>query len=168
MNRFTKAVLVPILFLIEYVFKFLAGVGAAIVLAADGSLWAKLGTGYASVIPAIRQLTNFPEQWAYLSTVIEDYNTLTAAAFNQRYGGQAINALLVQLNEGVSYLQAIYQNIISSPISTILATLIIFLSLYLIGRISRFVRQKGQGSILDRAERKLGDQVFKNRHNSNH
>ncbi|MDZ7693726.1 MAG: hypothetical protein U5K69_21840 [Balneolaceae bacterium] len=111
MNQVFKIVVVPLLFVIEYAFKFLAGVGAAIVLAAEGSFFAKISAGFGSVIPTLQQLSNAPARLTYLSTVIEDYNTLTASTFNQRYGGQAINNVLEQLNEGVAYLQAIYQNV---------------------------------------------------------
>ncbi|MDR8391635.1 hypothetical protein NC796_10815 [Aliifodinibius sp. S!AR15-10] len=161
LNKTGKAVSTPLLFLLEYGFKFLAGVAAAIALAAKGSFFEKLGAAVGSLLPAIQQLTNAPAQAAYLGQVIEDYNTMTAATFNQRYGGQAINNLLDQLNEGVAYFQAIYQNLVQQPFATIFAALLIFLVLYLLGRICRFTRQRGQGSYVNRVERRLGDRVFR-------
>lgn len=156
-----RIVSTSLLFILEYGFKFLAGVGAAIVLAADGSFFGKLGAGLGSLFPALRQLLKVPENFRYIGTVIEDYNTMTAASFNQQYGGQAINHVLQELNEGVDYFQAVYQNLTTQPVATIFATVIAFSVLYLLGRASRFVRQKGQGSYIDRVERRLGDRVFR-------
>lgn len=152
--------LAPILFLFEYLFKFLAGVGAAIVIAAEGSFIGKIGAGFSSLWPALQRLFNAPDNLTYLGQVVEDYNTLTAAAFNQQYGGQAINNLLEQLNHAVAYFQAIYQNLVEQPVVTLLATLLTFTVLYLLGRTTRFVRQRGRGSYIDRVERKLGQKVF--------
>lgn len=150
----------PVLFLLEYLFKFSAGVIAIIVLGAGGSLFNKLGTGFGSIAGVLRQIAEWPDRLAYLGTVIQDYNTLTASAFNERYGGEAINRVMESLNEGVAYGQAVYQNLAHQPVATIVATLIAFLIFYVIGRTCRFFRQRGQGSFLVKKERELGRQVF--------
>lgn len=150
----------PILFLLEYLFKLCAGVIAMIVLGAGGSFFSKLGTGFGSIAGVLRQIADWPDRLAYLGTVIQDYNTLTAAAFNERYGGQAITGVMESLNEGVDYGQAVYQNLTHQPVATIVATLIAFLIFYIIGRTCRFFRQKGQGSFLIKKERELGRRVF--------
>lgn len=150
----------PILFLLEYLFKLTAGVIAMIVLGAPGSFFGKLGTGFGSVAGVLRQIAEWPEQADYLGTVIQDYNTLTASTFNERYGGQALNRVMESLNEGVAYGQAVYQNLTHQPVATVVATLVAFLVFYVIGRACRFLRQKGQGSYLIQKERQLGKRVF--------
>ncbi|MFH5833064.1 hypothetical protein [Halalkalibaculum sp. DA384] len=151
----------PALFILEYGFKLLAGVGTAIVLAAEGPFLAKLGAALHSFLPALQQIFRAPERIRNIGSIIEDYNTLTAAAFNDRYGGQAINHLLEQLNQAVAYIQAIYGNIVNQPVSTVTAALVTFMVLYLLARACRFARQRGQGSYVDRMERRLGDRVFR-------
>ncbi len=156
----------PLLFVLEYMFKFFAGVGAAIVLAAEGSFIMKTGAGFNSLIPALRQISDIPGQLGYIAKVVNDYQTLTAASFNERYGGEAVSLTMDRLNEGVNYIQDVYQNLTQQPVTTITASIIVFLIFYLIGRISRFTRQRGKGSVIDRVERKLGQQVFEGSHNT--
>lgn len=149
-----------VLFLLEYLFKFTAGVIAVIVMGAGGSFLGKLGTGFSSIIDVLRQIAEWPGRLTYLGSVIQDYNTLTASAFNERYGGKAISRVMESLNEGVAYGQAVYQNLTQQPVETIVATLIAFLLFYVVGRSCRFFRQKGQGSFLIQKERELGKRVF--------
>jgi len=150
----------PILFLLEYLFKFAAGVISMIVLGAGGSFFSKISTGFGSIGKVLQQIAEWPDRLTYFSTLIQDYNTLTASTFNQRYGGDAINRVMELLNEAVAYGQAVYQNITQQPVATIVATLLVFLLLYIIGRACRFYRQKGQGSFLVKKERQLGKRVF--------
>lgn len=150
----------PLLFLLEYLFKLAAGVIAMIVLGAGGSFISKIGTGFGSIGNVLYQVAEWPDRLTYLGTVIQDYNTLTAATFNQRYGGDAINRVMELLNEGVAYGQAVYQNITQQPVGTVAATVMVFLLFYVIGRTCRFYRQKGQGSFLTKKERELGKRVF--------
>ncbi|MDZ7658705.1 hypothetical protein [Fodinibius sp.] len=150
----------PILFLLEYLFKLAAGVIALIVLGAGGSFFSKVGTGFGSMGNVLRQIAEWPDRLTYISTVIQDYNTLTAATFNERYGGDALNRVMELLNEGVAYGEAVYQNLSRQPVATIIATLIVFLLFYISGRACRFYRQKGQGSFLTKKERELGKRVF--------
>lgn len=150
----------PLLFLLEYIFKLSAGIAAIIVLGAQGSFIAKLGTGFGSLLSVYDQLLEWPDKISYLGNVIHDYNTLTASAFNQRYGGQALNRTMESLNEGVLYVQSVYENLAAQPVATVIATLIAFLLLYLAGRTFRFIRQRGKGSYLVRKERELGNRIF--------
>jgi len=150
----------PILFMLEYLFKLTAGVIAMIVLGAGGSFFSKVSTGFGSIGNVLHQITAWPDRLTYISTVIQDYNTLTAATFNERYGGDALNRVMELLNEGVTYIQTVYQNLTRQPVETIVATLLVFLLFYIIGRACRFYRQKGQGSFLTKKERELGKRVF--------
>lgn len=151
------------LFMLEYIFKFSAGVVAIIVLGGEGSFFSKLGRGFGSLVDVLGKIVAWPDTLGYLATVIRDYNTLTASAFNQRYGGQAVNRVMESLNEAVTYSQAVYQNLTGQPLATVLATMIAFLTFYSVARIVRFIRQRGRGSYLVRKEREIGDRVFRNR-----
>ncbi|SMO58200.1 hypothetical protein [Gracilimonas mengyeensis] len=151
----------PLLFVLEFVFKIAAGVVALIVLAAPDSFLDKLATGFGSLSEVYHKLAAWPEKLSYISMVIEDYNTQTAADFHQRYGGQAMDRVMDMLNEGVAFFQAVYQNLAEQPIATIGATLLAFLLFYACGRTCRFVRQRGQGSFLVRKEREIGNRIFK-------
>jgi predicted PurR-regulated permease PerM len=159
-SRFLTLAAKPVLFLLEYLFKLSAGVIAMIVMGAGGSFFGKLGTGFGSIGNVLNQVANSPDQLAKLGTIIQDYNTLTAAEFNQRYGGEAINRVMESLNEAVAYGQAVYQNLTQQLMATIVATLFVFLLFYISGRVCRFYRQRGQGSFLIKKERELGKRVF--------
>jgi hypothetical protein len=119
-----------------------------------------MGTGFGSIGDVLNQIAEWPDRLTYIGTVVQDYNTLTASAFNEHYGGDALTRVMELLNEGVTYGQAVYQNLTDEPVVTIGATLLVFLLFYIIGRACRFYRQKGQGSFLIKKERELGKRVF--------
>lgn len=150
-----------LLFVLEYLLKITAGVTSIVVLGAAGSFFGKLGTGFGSLSDVYRDMTAWPETLSYTGAVIDDYNTMTAANFNQQYGGQAVNSVMESLNEWVAYFQAVYGNLTQQPLATLAATVIAFLFFYLIARTVRFVRQRGRGSWIVRRERELGDRVFR-------
>jgi predicted PurR-regulated permease PerM len=152
-----------LLWIIEMALKILAPVAAAISLGERGSFLSKIGTGLATLPEKIRELVQTLDGTEYVTQIINDYNSLTAAAFNEKYGGDAINYVMQYLNEGVAYLQNVYKNLSDDPVSTVLATLLVFMLLYLLSRLMRFVRQRGQGSVIDRMERKAGDKFFSSR-----
>lgn len=160
-NRFLSLAVKPFLFLLEYMLKFSAGVIAAITLGGQGPFLAKIATGFGSFFNVIQRIMIWADNLTHIMTVVEDYNTLTAAAFNQRYGGQAINQVMASLNEGVAYMQAVYQNLTVQPFVTIIATFISFITFYAAARIVRFVRQRGKGSYIVRKEREIGDRFFR-------
>lgn len=162
-SRLLNFVAAPFLFLFEYLLKFSAGVISLIVLGDPGSFWGKLGTGYGSLLNVYEKIAEWPENVVYMGSVIHDYNTLTASAFNQRYGGEALNRVMDTLNNAVVYFQAVYQNLSHEPASTVVATIIAFLSFYLTARVCRFIRQRGQGSYIVRKEREFGDRIFRNK-----
>lgn len=159
-ERVAKASAKLFLLFLEFCIKISAGVVTAVVLAADGSLGTKLGTGYSSISSALRKLFDAPGDVADAAHLINEYHTLSASAFNEQYGANAINGVLGYLNGGIVYLQDVYQNFASQPFATFFASLIAFSSLYLISLVLRFARQKGQGSYLNRLERRLGERIF--------
>jgi len=150
-----------LLFLVEFCLKIAASLGAVISLAARGGLFAKILTGFRSLPDAVREIVWWIRNIADVGVIVNDYNTLTAANFNQKYGAGAINYVMDYLNEGVSYVQKVYLNLSDQPVTTILAALVVFLIFYLLARLVRFFRQEGQGSIVTRLERRAGDRVFR-------
>lgn len=146
---------------VELCFKIAAPLAAVISMASSGGFFNKLLEGFWSLPNAIREIVWWIQNLSEVSIIVDDYNSLTAAAFNQKYGAGAINYVMEYLNEGLTYLQLVYINFMEHPITTILAAVITFLVFYLAARIARFVRQKGQGSVFTRFERRTGKRVFK-------
>lgn len=134
----------------------------AVVLIADGGFGMKLGTGFSSISASLRSLFEAPGDIIGAAHLIDEYHNLSAAAFEARHGAEAINGVLAYLNGGITYLQDIGQNFATQPFATFFASLISFASLYFISLVIRFARQKGQGSFLNRLERRLGERVFEN------
>ncbi len=132
----------------------------AVVLIADGSFGMKLGTGFSSISASLRSLFEAPGDIIGAAHLINEYHNLSAAAFEARHGAEAINGVLAYLNGGITYLQDVGQNFATQPFATFFASLISFASLYFISLVIRFARQKGQGSFLNRLERRLGERVF--------
>ncbi|GAA5522251.1 hypothetical protein LQ318_10895 [Aliifodinibius salicampi] len=156
-----RYIIQPIFFLIELALKLAAPLSAIISMAASGNFIQKVLEGFHSLPDTVREIIwwirNIPE----ISNIIDDYNTLTAAEFNQKYGAGAVNYVMDYLNEGVEYLQQVYVNLAERPLSTILAALLAFFICYLSARIVRFIRQKGEGSVITKFERQAGDRMFK-------
>jgi hypothetical protein len=148
------------LLLLEYSIKLSAIAVTAVALAAQGSFLTKLGTGFGSISIALRNIFTAPAEIYEAANLIHKYNTMSAAAFNEQFGADAINGVLAYLNVGIVYLQTVYQNFANQPFSTFFAAFIAFFILYLISLVLRFARQKGQGSFLNRLERKLSGHVF--------
>lgn len=160
-SRYITLAINTFLFLLEYIFKFIAGVISIIVLGGQGSFLGKLGVGFGSLFEVLNRIFTWPGKLSYISSVVNDYNTLTASEFNQRYGGQAITRVMESLNEAVTYFQSVYQNLTQQPFATVFATLLAFFAFYFCARVLRFARQKGEGSYLVRKEREIGDRVFR-------
>lgn len=156
-----RYIIQPIFFLIEFALKLAAPLSAIISMAASGSLIQKVVEGFRALPDTVGEIVwwirNIPE----ISNIIDDYNTLTAAEFNQEYGAGAVNYVMDYLNEGVEYLQQVYVNLAERPITTISAALVAFFICYLSARVVRFVRQKGEGSVITKFERRAGNRVFK-------
>lgn len=149
-----------VLFIIEYCFKLAAPLAAFISMATPGGFINKIISGFESLPEAIREIIWWVKNIPEISIIIEDYNTMIAANFNQKYGAGAINSVMEYLNELVSYLQQVYANLADQPAGTILAALIVFVIFYLLARVCRFIRQRGQGSVITKFERKMGSKVF--------
>lgn len=154
------------LFIFELCFKLAASLAAIIAMAAQGGVVSKVMAGFYSLPEAVREIIWWVKNIPEIGKIVNDYNTLTAANFNQKYGSGAVNYVMDYLNEAVNYLQQVYLNISGQPLATVLAAVIVFLIFYLVARIARFVRQEGQGSFVTRFERRTGHRVFKKKKNS--
>lgn len=152
-----------ILFIIEICLKLAAPLAAIISMAAHGGFFYKIIAGFQSLPEAIREIIWWIKNIPEVGKIVDDYNTMTAATFNQKYGAGAVNYVMDYLNEGITYLQQVYQNLIEQPVSTVLAAVIVFLIFYLLARIVRFIRQEGQGSFITKFERRTGGRIFKDR-----
>lgn len=155
-----RAVANPILWLLEIIFKITSTLAAALTLGVKGSFFKKVAGGFASLPEAGSELYQTVGSSGYIAGLINDYNTMTAAAFNQKYGSGAVNYVMNYLNDGVGYLLSVYENLSSEPVSSLLAALLVFITLYITARLFRFIRQRGQGSYLDRMERRAGERLF--------
>ena len=163
-----RLILNAILFVVEYCLKIAAPLAAFISMAVGGGFVNKVIEGFRSLPEAVREIIWWFGNIGEIGTIIDDYNTLTAANFNQKYGTGAINSVMEYLNEGVAYLQRVFENMTNQPVSTVVAALLIFLIFYLSARLARFVRQRGQGSVVTKFERRMGDKVFRERHRKAH
>ncbi|MCW9708034.1 hypothetical protein [Fodinibius salsisoli] len=150
-----------ILFIIEWCSKVAAPLAAFISMGVQGGLLYKILAGFQSLPEAIQEIIWWVKSIPQVGSIVDDYNTLTAADFNQKYGAGAVNYVMDYLNDGLAYLQQVYQNLVKQPISTLLAATIVFLIFYLLARIVRFIRQEGQGSFITKFERRTGERIFK-------
>lgn len=148
------------LLFLEYCVKLTAIAVTGVVLMTDGTFGTKLGTGFGSVSSTLRSIFSAPSDIIDNAHIIHEYNTMSAAAFNQQYGADAIHGVMAYLNGAVVYFQTVFQNLAAQPFSTFFAAVISFFSLYMLSLVLRFARQKGQGSYLNKLERKLADRVY--------
>ncbi len=154
-----------ILFVVSFCLKLAAPLAAFISMAAPGNFINKVLEGFQSLPEAIREIIWWIKKIPQIGTIIEDYNTLTAASFNQKYGSGSLDYVMNYLNEGVDYLQKAVNNLTEQPVATILAAVLVFMVFYLLARTARFVRQEGQGSVVTKFERRAGGRIFKNNEN---
>jgi predicted PurR-regulated permease PerM len=150
-----------ILFIIEICLKVAAPLAAIISMAASGGFISKVVAGFQSLPEAVREIVWWIKNIPEVGKIVDDYNTMTAATFNQTYGAGAVNYVMDYLNEALTYLQQVYRNLVEQPVSTVLAALLVFLLFYLMARVVRFVRQEGQGSLVTKFERRTGNRIFK-------
>lgn len=162
-----SAIAKPVLWLMEMVLKITSSLAGVLTLGEKGTFLEKVGGGFSSLPEAGRDLYLTIGNSEYIAEMISDYNSLTAAAFNQKYGSGAVNYVMSYLNEGVAYLLSVYDNLSAEPVSTLVAALLVFSLLYFLARLLRFLRQRGQGSFLDRMERKAGKRVFPSKPSEN-
>jgi len=149
-----------LLFIIEYGLKLAAPLAVSISLGARYGFLNKIMYSFRSLPDAIRKIGWWIGNIPAVSEIVDDYQTLTASSFNQKYGAGAVNYVMDYLGESISYFQKVYNNLSEQPIATIMAALIVLFIFLAVAWIARFVRQKGQGSLITKFERRMGKRVF--------
>lgn len=149
-----------LLYVIEWGFKICAVVAGWFALAASGNLGMRIGSGFSSLSFGLRRLIEIPAGFQKMSYMISDYNRMGQEIFQQTYGTGALDRFMAFLDEGVTALHRISENLSQHSFATVAATLIVFSTFYLLARIIRFARQKGRGSWAQRWERRIGNSVF--------
>ncbi len=159
-ERIGKAAGKGFLFFLEYCIKISAFVVTGVVLATNGSFGAKLGTGFSSISPTLRGLFEKAGEISGIATMIHDFNVMSTNAFQAKHGVNAVNSVFAYLDGGIVYVQTVMNNFANQPFSTFFAALLSFGSLFMLGLVLRFARQKGQGSHFNRLERKLSERIY--------
>jgi len=150
-----------VLVTIEWGLKICAVVAGWLALGSKGSFETKLGVGFGSSPQGLRQLFEIPSLINKIGWTAHQYQLMGQSEFQEAYGWTPVNQMMASLNNGTAVLNQISVNLSKAPFTTFGATLIVFISFYLLARIIRFSRQKGQASMVCRWEQKLGDRVFK-------
>ena len=146
--------------LIEWGLKICAFVAGLLTLGAQGPFGVKIGTGFSSLSSSLRQLFEAPVTFKEISWAAREYHQAGHAEFQEAYGLAPIDQLVASLNGFFGFFNQISTNLSQDPFVSIAATLLVFLSFYLLARILRFARQRGRSSWLCRMEQRLGDRVF--------
>ena len=144
----------------EWGFKVCAVVAGWLTLGATGSFGSKMETGFGSLSQGLRRMMELPARFGDIGWTAREYQQMGAAEFREAYGMAPVNELMTFLSGIFSYFGQISANLVNAPLTSLTATLLVFLSFYLLGRIIRFARQQGRGSFLTQLEQKLGDRVF--------
>jgi len=139
---------------VEYSGKIASIPGAIMAAGSKGNVGEKVSKGYEKLVTA---LPDAADKAKYFTNAAYDFVNDTAAEFTEKYGGEVFETM----KEGLETLGTYVQNVADQPAESAAAGAIAGLSMYGIGRAARFVRQKGKGSWLDRAERKLGKKIWK-------
>ena len=148
---------------IEYAMKATAATAGLLSLGADGGLVGKTLAGYRSIPATIGELRHIPAKLSSVTQIVNDYNTQTAREFTTTYGGDVLQMISDNLSGLINYGRQVAENFQTAPLTTVSAAGIAFLGAYGFGRMTRFWRQKGQGSFVQKFERDLGDRVFAKR-----
>lgn len=148
-------------FIPEYALK-IASIPAGVLAAGSkGSGLEKAVSGATKVWTAPFELYRKANELSYVNKLNSDYNSLTAKDFVDKYGKDGLNYVMNGLKDFIDWGNQFLQNVREQPVETGLAVAGVTGALYLAGRCFRFIRQKGQGSVLDRTERKLGDKIWR-------
>ncbi|MFT4261611.1 MAG: hypothetical protein ACMXX9_04230 [Candidatus Woesearchaeota archaeon] len=95
----------------------------------------------------------------YMQNVSEaNYNldNMTAREFMNTYESAAMDGLYAVNN----YLIQTGTNLVENPLETLTASALVAGSAYLVGKTAQFWRTKGQGTMMQKLERKLGDKIW--------
>lgn len=148
------------LIVIEWGFKLCAFVATGMALSTKGPLGTKISSGFGSLSHGLRQLIEAPAEFKEISWAARKYHQVGHAEFQESYGLAPIDQLVSSLTNFFVFVDQIAGNFSQNPLVSIIAAIVVFVSLYLLAWVIRFARQKGQGSLLYRFEKRLGDRIF--------
>lgn len=129
--------------------------------ASKGNTLEKVIGGYQK----LPRITSLPQETYDLilksKEVLDDLNTIPVTNFISKYASSALHNTLEHTNLAFNYMDNMYNNVVEQPLETSIAVLTSGLIAYSIARGLKFVRQEGQGSYLQKLERKIGNNLFK-------
>lgn len=141
----------------EYTAKISAIPAGILALGAQSQgVFGKIAEGYKEVITLPYDISSNVSQ---LSRIMNDSNLLSANEFMKKYGSVGFDAAIGQLTGALNYINQLKENATENPIETVVAGTLTAGSLWLASRALRFIRQKGQGSLVDKLERKLAGKL---------
>jgi len=142
----------------EWLTKVAAVPAGVFALGGEGGLVSKMAYGAKTVMTAPFQI---PAALSKVQEVAQDYTTMVANAFTEKYGPSVVQAAMDEVHGGIEYCNHALQNLQDQPAETLAAGASIAALMYGTGRAIRFWRQKGQGSWADRLERGIGRRFWK-------
>ncbi|MDP3966073.1 MAG: hypothetical protein Q8Q04_00905 [archaeon] len=149
MKKITRqALIVP-----EWGFKGASFPGAAIAVGSEKGLAGMVLDGLTNLPGAVLRTYN-TSKTAYEAN--QDLDGMTARQYLEKYGSK----IQEYANDVTEYLSQLGENITERPLETVGAAAITALTLYGIGEGIKFYRQKGQGGILTKLKRKLGNKIW--------
>jgi hypothetical protein len=141
----------------EYVLKIAAIPGTLTAIGSQGGLGMKTLKGIVNMPATVMNtIDNIRFLTTDLAKINDAYNTMPAAKFVNTYGADAMTQVKKGVAETIQWGENTYRNFAEQPLETLAAGLLTAGIFYGAGRAVRFWRQKGQGSFLDKTERKIG------------
>ncbi|MDX1639189.1 MAG: hypothetical protein R3281_14580 [Balneolaceae bacterium] len=141
-ERLGKLVGSGLLAVCEYIMKISAAVSALFVTGITGTFIHKLATGFIAIPSLLYYWPSFTSRLGELGRVIHDYNRLPPEQFQEFHAAGTIENVMVTLDAPVEFVLNVRTNIMEWPLQTLLVSLSVFLVLYSIGLILRFIRKE--------------------------
>jgi hypothetical protein len=131
---------------------------AALTAGSEGNLLQKVANGYQK----FGNLGEIPEKTIRATELWNAYQNMTVREVTSTYGKDLLDNAIRSVESGIDYVNQVAINFSEQPIETTTAVGIAGLTLYAFGEIFNFIRTKGQGGIITRAKRGLGDKFWLN------
>lgn len=146
--------------LIEILFKLLALVAGTVAVGSPGRFGNKLSSGFTSLSSGLRNLVEAPYELIHYGRAILDYNALTPVEFEKVHGRYIVASMMDYFGEIATLVTRIFSNFGDQPLQTLAAGVLAFGAFWLLGRIVRFARQRGRGSVMVRLEQRMGRTIY--------
>lgn len=149
-----------ILAFVEYSLKCCAFLAAVITLGAKGSLFGKVLSGFTSFPAVLIAGPQASQQLVDMGSIIADYNSQPLGKFTEIHGANALDGIMLTLNQSVLFIENISRNFVDNPFATLSATLIVFFTLFLTGFLLGFIRRSGNVPFRFQLEQRLWGKLF--------